>query len=288
MRATVDEKLQSTLETRLGESFKQVSDRLEQVHRGLGEMQNLAVGVGDLKRVLGNVKTRGGWGEVQLGRASRRRADAAAVREERRDAPRQQRARRVRDTPARPRRSGPAVLAAIDAKFPLDDWQRLQEALERADIAAAEAARRALVDFLRQQARSIRDKYVEPPQTTDFAILFLPTEGLYAEMLSRPGFADALQREYRVMLAGPMSLWALLNSLQMGFRTLAIEQRSSEVWRVLGAVKTEFASSGTSSPRPRIGSTRPARNWKRPACDGVRSSVSCAPWTRCRSPRPCG
>ncbi|MET0732648.1 MAG: DNA recombination protein RmuC, partial [Casimicrobiaceae bacterium] len=244
MRATVDEKLQSTLETRLGESFKQVSDRLEQVHRGLGEMQNLAVGVGDLKRVLGNVKTRGGWGEVQLAALL---ADALTPQQyEKNVETRRGSNERVEFAIRLPGRDdqGQPCWLPIDAKFPLDDWQRLQEALERADIAAAEAARRALVDFLRQQARSIRDKYVEPPQTTDFAILFLPTEGLYAEMLSRPGFADALQREYRVMLAGPMSLWALLNSLQMGFRTLAIEQRSSEVWRVLGAVKTEFRKFG--------------------------------------------
>ena len=244
MRATVDEKLQTTLEARLGESFKQVSDRLEQVHRGLGEMQTLAVGVGDLKRVLGNVKTRGGWGEVQL---SALLADAltpqqydANVETRRGSGERVEFAIRL---PGRDDEGRPCWLP-IDAKFPLDDWQRLQEALERADAVAAEAARRALGDFLRSQARMIRDKYVEPPQTTDFAILFLPTEGLYAEMLARPGLADMLQREHRVMLAGPTSLWALLNSLQMGFRTLAIEQRSSEVWRVLGAVKTEFQKFG--------------------------------------------
>jgi DNA recombination protein RmuC len=244
MRSTVDEKLQTTLETRLGESFKQVSERLEQVHRGLGEMQTLATGVGDLKRVLGNVKTRGGWGEVQLdallGDALTPQQYDRNVETRRGSNERVEFAIRL---PGRDEQGMPCWLP-IDAKFPLDDWQRLQEALERADGAAADIARRALVDFLRQQARSIRDKYVEPPQTTDFAILFLPTEGLYAEMLSRPGFADALQRDYRVMLAGPTSLWALLNSLQMGFRTLAIEQRSSEVWRVLGAVKTEFRKFG--------------------------------------------
>jgi DNA recombination protein RmuC len=244
MRATVDEKLQSTLEARLGESFKQVSDRLEQVHRGLGEMQTLAVGVGDLKRVLGNVKTRGGWGEVQLAALL---ADAltpqqydANVETRRGSGERVEFAIRL---PGRDDEGRPCWLP-IDAKFPLDDWQRLQEALERADAVTAEAARRALGDFLRLQARTIRDKYIEPPQTTDFAILFLPTEGLYAEMLARPGLADTLQRDHRVMLAGPTSLWALLNSLQMGFRTLAIEQRSSEVWRVLGAVKTEFQKFG--------------------------------------------
>jgi len=244
MRATVDEKLQSTLETRLGESFKQVSDRLEQVHRGLGEMQTLATGVGDLKRVLGNVKTRGGWGEVQLEALL---TEALTPQQyEKNVATRRGSDDRVEFAirlPGRDDQGAPCWLP-IDAKFPLDDWQRLQIALEQADGPAADVARRALADFLRQQARSIRDKYVDPPQTTDFAILFLPTEGLYAEMLARPGFADALQREYRVMLAGPMSLWALLNSLQMGFRTLAIEQRSSEVWRVLGAVKTEFRKFG--------------------------------------------
>jgi len=244
MRATVDEKLQSTLETRLGESFKQVSDRLEQVHRGLGEMQTLATGVGDLKRVLGNVKTRGGWGEVQLEALL---ADALTPQQyEKNVATRRGSDDRVEFAIRLPGRDdhGVPCWLPVDAKFPLDDWQRLQVALEHADVPAADAARRALAEFLRQQARSIRDKYIDPPQTTDFAILFLPTEGLYAEMLARPGLADALQREFRVMLAGPMSLWALLNSLQMGFRTLAIEQRSSEVWRVLGAVKTEFRKFG--------------------------------------------
>jgi DNA recombination protein RmuC len=243
MRATVDEKLQTTLETRLGESFKQVSERLEQVHRGLGEMQTLAAGVGDLKRVLSNVKTRGGWGEVQLEalldefmpqqydkNVETRRGSGARV----------EFAIRL---PGKGDDGAPCWLP-IDAKFPLDDWQRLQEAQEHADIAGANAARKSLADFLRLQARAIRDKYIEPPATTDFAILFLPTEGLYAEMMARPGFTDSIQREYRVLLTGPTNLAALLNSLQMGFRTLAIEQRSSEVWRVLGAVKTEFARFG--------------------------------------------
>ncbi len=244
MRATVDDKLQSTLDARLGESFKQVSERLEQVHRGLGEMQSLATGVGDLKRVLGNVKTRGGWGEVQLATLL---SDALTPQQyEKNVETRRGSNERVEFAIRLPGRDdhGQPCWLPIDAKLPLDDWQRLQEALERADAGAADAARRALADFLRQQARSIRDKYVEPPQTTDFAILFLPTEGLYAEMMTRPGLADMLQREFRVMLAGPMSLWALLSSLQMGFRTLAIEQRSSEVWRVLGAVKTEFRKFG--------------------------------------------
>ena len=241
MRATVDEKLQATLEQRLGASFKIVSDRLEQVHRGLGEMQALAVGVGDLKRVLSNVKTRGGWGEVQLEALL---SDLLAP---------SQYAKNVQTHPESRERvefairtpgqivDGTPCWIPIDAKFPLQDWERLQDALERADISAAEAARKALADFLRGQAKSIREKYIKPPYTTEFAILFLPTEALYAEMLSRPGFVDGLQREFRIVLTGPTILAALLNSLQMGFRTLAIEQRSSEVWKMLGQIKGEFA-----------------------------------------------
>jgi DNA recombination protein RmuC len=241
MRATVDEKLQATLDQRLGESFKLVSERLEQVHKGLGEMQSLAVGVGDLKRVLTNVKTRGTWGEVQLGALL---ADVLTP---------QQYATNVETVPASGKRveyairlpgrgdDGAPCWLPIDAKFPLEHWQRLQDALERADVAVAEDARRALADFLRQQAKSTRALYVAPPHTTDFAVLFLPLESLYAEMMARPGLADQLQRDYRVMLTGPNNFLALLNIVQMGFRTLAIEQRSSEVWRTLGAVKTEFA-----------------------------------------------
>jgi DNA recombination protein RmuC len=244
MRATVDEKLQATLDQRLSASFKTVSDRLEQVHRGLGEMQSLATGVGDLKRVLANVKTRGMWGEVQL---------AALLAEVLTP---QQYAANVETVPGSNRRvefaiklpgrgDGTAVCwLPVDAKFPLEEWQRLQDALERADMPAADGARKALADFLRAQARTLRAAYVAPPHTTDFAILFVPTEGLYAEMMARAGFAEALQRDYRVTLTGPTNFLALLNSLQMGFRTLAIEQRSSEVWRVLGAVKTEFAQFG--------------------------------------------
>jgi DNA recombination protein RmuC len=251
MRATVDEKLQATLEQRLGASFKIVSDRLEQVHRGLGEMQALAVGVGDLKRVLANVKTRGGWGEVQLEALL---SDLLAP---------SQYAKNVQTHPESRERvefairtPGPVVNGApcwipIDAKFPLQDWERLQEALERADVAAADGARKALCDFIRLQARTIREKYIRPPYTTEFAILFLPTEALYAELLSRAGFADGLQREFRVVLTGPMTLAALLNSLQMGFRTLAIEQRSSEVWKILGQVKAEFAKFGDILTRTR-------------------------------------
>jgi DNA recombination protein RmuC len=244
MRATVDEKLQATLEQRLGESFKIVSDRLEQVHRGLGEMQTLAAGVGDLKRVLTNVKSRGGWGEVQLGAlleemlSPGQYAQNVATRPGSRDV-----VEYAVKLPGRAEDGAPCWLP-IDAKFPLEDFQRLQDAIEHADVAAVEASRKALDTFFKVEARKIRDKYVEPPHTTDFAILFIPTEGLYAEAVSRAGLADTLQREFKVMLAGPMNLAAMLNSLQLGFRTLAIEKRSTEVWRVLGAVKTEFGKFG--------------------------------------------
>ena len=244
MRATVDEKLQATLEQRLGASFKLVSDRLEQVHRGLGEMQTLAAGVGDLKRVLQNVKTRGGWGEVQL--ATLLAEMLTPQQYEANVMTRPGSNRRVEFAIRLPGRGddGAPCWLPIDAKFPLDHWQRLQEALERADLAGADESRQALDACLRAEAKIIRENYVAPPHTTDFAILFLPTEGLYAEMMSRPGFADTLQRESRVLVTGPMNLAALLNSLQMGFRSLAIEQRSSEVWRVLAAVKTEFTKFG--------------------------------------------
>ena len=244
MRATVDEKLQATLETRLGESFKLVSDRLEQVHKGLGEMQNLAAGVGDLKRVLTNVKTRGGWGEVQLGAllAEMLTPQQFEANVETRPGSGNRVEFAIR-LPGRAHEERPCWLP-IDCKFPLEDWQRLQDALERADAPAADEARKALATFLREQAKKIRTLYVEPPHTTDFAVLFVPTESLYAEMMARPGFADGLQREHRVLLTGPMNLAALLNSLQMGFRTLAIEQRSSEVWKLLGAVKSEFGKFG--------------------------------------------
>lgn len=244
MRATVDEKLQTTLEQRLGDSFKQVSERLEQVHRGLGEMQTLAAGVGDLKRVLQNVKTRGGWGEVQLGALLSDILTPQQYESNVETVPgTNQRVEFAIRLPGRDGTGRPCWLP-VDAKFPLADWQRLQDALERADLAAAEDARKALADLIRSEAKTIRTAYIAPPHTTDFAILFLPTEGLYAEMVARPGFADALQRDFRVLLTGPMNLSALLNSLQMGFRTLAIEQRSAEVWRVLGAVKTEFRKFG--------------------------------------------
>lgn len=244
MRLVVDEKLQSTLERRLGESFRLVSDRLEQVHRGLGEMQTLASGVGDLKKVLSNVKTRGTWGEVQLrtlleqGLAPEQFAENVATKEGSGE-----RVEFVVKLPGRDEEA-PAVLLPIDAKFPLEDYQRLVEAAEAGDAGACESAGQALEIRVRNAARDIRDKYVNPPRTTDFAILFLPTEGLYAEVLRRPGLADRLQRDCRVVLAGPTSLWAFITSLQMGFRTLAIERRSSEVWELLGRVKADFARFG--------------------------------------------
>lgn len=244
MRATVDEKLHATLEARLGESFKQVADRLEQVHRGLGEMQTLAQGVGDLKHLLTNVKTRGMFGETQLAAlleqvfAPEQYAAQVATRPN---------SRNVVDfairLPGRGDDGAPCWLP-IDAKFPNEDYERLLDAQQRADAEAAEIAARALEQRIRLEARSIADKYLEPPHTTDFAILFLPTEGLYAEVLRRPGLMEALQRDHRVTLAGPTTLMAMLNSLQMGFRTLALEKRSSEVWQVLGAVKTEFGKFG--------------------------------------------
>lgn len=243
MRRTVDEKLHATLEQRLGESFKQVSERLEQVHRGLGEMQNLAAGVGDLKRVLTNVKTRGAWGEVQL--ASLLEQLLTAEQYGCNVATRPGSNERVEFALRLPGKlDEQPVWLPIDAKFPLEDYQRLLEAQERGEPLPAEEAARALENRLKAEARSIREKYVAPPHTTDFAILYLPIEGLYAEALRRPGLADTLQREWRINLAGPTTLAALLNSLQMGFRTLAIEQRSAEVWALLGAVKTEFGKFG--------------------------------------------
>ncbi len=240
MRRTVDEKLHATLEQRLGESFKLVSERLEQVHRGLGEMQTLAAGVGDLKRVLTNVKTRGTWGEVQLAALLEQllTADQFAANV----ATKPDSGERVDFAIRLPGKDdGAVVWLPIDAKFPIEDYQRLIDAQE---LAAIEEAAKAIETRLKNEAKSIRDKYVAPPHTTDFAVLYLPIEGLYAEALRRPGLAETLQREYRVSLAGPTTLAAMLNSLQMGFRTLAIEQRSAEVWAVLGAVKTEFGKFG--------------------------------------------
>jgi DNA recombination protein RmuC len=243
MRRTVDEKLHATLEQRLGESFKLVSDRLEQVHRGLGEMQTLAAGVGDLKRVLTNVKTRGTWGEVQLSALLEQllTADQFAANVATRPGSNERVDFAIR-LPGKD--DGAVVWLPIDAKYPIEDYQRLLDAQERADPAAVEEASRAIETRLKNEAKSIHEKYVSPPQTTDFAMLYLPLEGLYAEALRRPGLAETLQRDYRVSLAGPTTLAALLNSLQMGFRTLAIEQRSAEVWAVLGAVKTEFGKFG--------------------------------------------
>ncbi len=244
MRQTVDEKLQSTLQTRLGESFKQVADRLEQVHKGLGEMQTLAQGVGDLKHLLTNVKTRGIFGEAQLGALLEQifspeqyAAQVATV----------PGSKNVVDYAVRlPGKSddGVPLWLPIDAKFPNEDYERLLDAQERADVLGVEVAGKALEQRIRLEAKSMTEKYIQPPYTTDFAILFLPSEGLYAEVLRRPGLMDTLQRDYRVTLAGPTTLLAMLNSLQMGFRTLALEQRSSEVWQVLGAVKTEFGKFG--------------------------------------------
>ncbi|VVD98112.1 recombinase RmuC [Pandoraea horticolens] len=245
MRRTVDEKLHATLEQRLGESFKLVSDRLEQVHRGLGEMQTLAAGVGDLKRVLTNVKTRGIWGEVQLQALLEQLLTPDQFAKNVATKPGS--AERVEFAIALPGQTSDSnipVWLPIDAKFPREDYERLLDAQERADPVAVEEASKALETRIRLEAKTIADKYLAPPHTTDFALLFLPTEGLYAEVLRRPGLSDLLQREYRVTVSGPTTLTALLNSLQMGFRTLAIERRSSEVWQVLGAVKTEFTKFG--------------------------------------------
>jgi DNA recombination protein RmuC len=244
VRATVDEKLHATLEQRLGESFKQVADRLDQVHRGLGEMQTLAKDVGSLNRVLNNVKSRGTFGEVQLAGLLEQvfTPDQYGVNVE--TVPHSgARVEFAIKLPGR-RDDGLPLWLPIDAKFPREDYERLLDAQERADKPEAEAAGRALEMRLRLEAKTIREKYVAPPHTTEFAILFVPTEGLYAEALRRPGLMEALQREFRVTLAGPTTLLATLTSLQMGFRTLALEKRSAEVWEVLGAVKTEFGKFG--------------------------------------------
>jgi DNA recombination protein RmuC len=244
IRVTVDERLQGTLEARLGESFRVVSERLEQVHRGLGEMQALAAGVGDLKKVLTNVKTRGTWGEVQLGTLLEQ--VLAPGQYEANVATKSGSADRVEYAIKLPGRNGSdaGLWLPIDAKFPQEDYQRLIEASDRGDPEGVEAAAHQLEVRIKLSAREIHDKYLDPPNTTDFGLLFLPTEGLYAEVLRRPGLADMIQRELRVILSGPTTLWAILNSLQMGFRTLAIEKRSSEVWTVLGTVKTQFARFG--------------------------------------------
>ena len=241
MRRTVDEKLQTTLEKRLSESFKQVAERLEQVHNGLGQMQKLADGVGSLQRVLTNVKTRGMFGEVQLEALLEQVLTIEQYAKQVETKPRSnQRVDFAIRFPGRGGADGEPVWLPIDAKFPREDYERLLDAQDRADTIAAEVAGKALENRIRTEAKSIAESYLAPPHTTDFAILFLPTEGLYAEVLRRPGLMDTLQRDYRVTLAGPTTLLAMLNSLHMGFRTLALEQQASEVWKVLGAVKTEF------------------------------------------------
>ncbi len=245
MRVTVDERLQTTLEARLGESFKLVTERLAQVHEGLGEMRHLAAGVGDLKKVLSNVKTRGGWGEMQL---------AALLEQVLTHEQYSANVETVAGTGARVefaiklpgKTDGTPCWLPIDAKFPKEQYERLNEAADKADIEGVKSAQRELEVVLLNEAKTIASKYLSPPQTTDFAVLFLPTEGLYAEVVRRPGLTDRLQRECRVTVAGPRTLTAILNSLHMGFRTLGLEKRASVVWVVLGAVKTEFTKFGDS------------------------------------------
>jgi len=245
MRATVDEKLHDTLEKRLGESFKLVSERLESVQKGLGEMQNLASGVGDLKKVLTNVKTRGTYGEIQLGSLLEQilAPGQYEINVETR-AGSGQRVEFALKLPGRDGTSTAVVWLPLDAKFPQEDYLRLVEAQENGDAAASLEAGKQLERAVRESAKNIRDKYLDPPQTTDFGVMFLPTEGLYAEVLKRSGLFETLQREYKVVITGPTTLAALLNSLQLGFRTLAIEKRSAEVWNMLGAVRTEFHKFG--------------------------------------------
>lgn len=249
MRLTVDEKLHATLEQRLGESFRQVAERLELVHRGLGEMQTLAQGVGDLKRVFSNVKSRGVFGEIQLAGLIEQVFTPEQYGTNVETVPGS--GARVEYAIRLPGKGDGPIWLPIDAKFPREDYERLLDAQDRADKPAADAAAKALEVRLRDEARTIQTKYIAVPHTGDFGILFLPTEGLYAEALRRPGLVEALQRENRVMLAGPTTLLALLNSLHMGFRTLALEQRSTEVWKVLGAVKTEFGKFGDVLARTR-------------------------------------
>jgi len=245
IRITVDEQLHVSIEKRVGESFKQVSERLEQVYRGLGEMQHLANGVGDLKRVLTNVRTRGTWGEVRLGAILEQiltpdqyDTNVATKKNSR------ERVEFALRLPGQRKDPNQVLWLPIDAKFPQEDYQRLLDALERSDKESADRHLKQLEMRIRAEAKAIHEKYVEPPRTTDFAVMFLPVEGLYAEVLRRPGLCEALQQEYRVVVTGPTTLSALLNSLQIGFRTLAIEKRSSEVWELLGALKTEFGRFG--------------------------------------------
>jgi len=245
MRITVDEKLHDTLEKRLGESFQQVSERLEQVYKGLGEMRTLATGVGDLKKVLTNVKTRGTWGEIQLGNILEQiltsdQYDVNVATKTNSN----ERVEFAIKLPGHDPDKEKVVWIPIDSKFPQEDYQRLIDAQEDADKELAEKAVKSLEMRIKAEAKQIREKYIDPPNTTDFGIMFLPVEGLYAEVLRRPGLCDMLQREYRIVVTGPTTLAALLNSLHMGFRTLAIEKRSSEVWELLGVVKTEFGKFG--------------------------------------------
>lgn len=245
MRSTVEEKLEGTLEKRLGESFRQVSERLEMVHQGLGDMRNLAAGVGDLKRVLTNVKTRGGWGEVQLGMLLE---DILAPEQFARNVQTKENSQEMVEfavrLPGQSEGGKESVWLPIDAKFPLEDYQRLAEAQDKADPEAVEKAAKMLETSIKSCARDISTKYLNPPLTTDFAIMYLPTEGLYAEVAKRPSLAEILRRDFRVIVAGPSTFAALLNSLQMGFRTLAIQKRSGEIWALLGAVKAEFGKFG--------------------------------------------
>jgi DNA recombination protein RmuC len=260
IRKTVDEKLHATLEQRLGESFKLVSDRLEQVYRGLGEMQSLAIGVGDLKRVLTNVKTRGTWGEIQLESLLEQVLTTEQYGKNVKTVPGSHHLVEFAvKLPGRDSNDQPVWLP-IDAKFPKEQYERLLDAFDAANIEGVAIAGKALESAVKLEAKTIAEKYLSPPHTTDFAILFLPTEGLYAEIVKRAGLVDTLQREYRVTVAGPVTLTALLNALQMGFRTLALEKRSSEVWKVLGAVKTEFAKFGDVLAKTRDTLERAARN----------------------------
>lgn len=245
MRSVVDEKLQSTLEKRLGDSFKQVSERLEQVYKGLGEMRSLATGVGDLKKVLTNVKTRGTWGEIRLSHILEQiltpdQYEVNVVTKKGGN----ERVEFAIKLPGQGSHKEKIVWLPIDSKFPQEDYQRLIDAQEAADKVQAEISVKNLETRVKAEAKAIRQKYIDPPNTTDFGIMFLPVEGLYAEVLRRPGLCDSLQRDYRIVVTGPTTLAALLNSLQMGFRTLAIEKRSSEVWELLGAVKTQFSKFG--------------------------------------------
>ena len=245
MRNTVDEKLHSTLEKRLGESFKLVSDRLELVHKGLGEMQNLAIGVGDLKKVLSNVKDRGTWGEIQLGTLLEQilTHDQYEKNVKTKDGSNALVEFAIK-LPGKNNLSSDIVWLPIDAKFPLEDYQRLILAREKADLPLIDESLKKLEKSIKDAAKDISTKYLDPPNTTDFAFMFLPMESLYAEVLSLPGLFDTVQREYKVTIAGPANFVAVLNSLQMGFRTLVIEKRSSEVWKLLSIVKTEFSKFG--------------------------------------------